>query len=119
MYELNGVYHLLYRGMDTASGREGPDTQYLCLATSKDGITWEKPSLGLVDFRGSKDNNIVAYENGHAFPACFTFLDPRPGVPAAVAMWAGPESGDTSSVARPSVAKSPGSVSRPTRFSQR
>ncbi len=82
MYELNGVYHLLYRGMDTASGREGPDTQYLCLATSKDGITWEKPSLGLVDFRGSKDNNIVAYENGHAFPTCFTFLDPRPGVPA-------------------------------------
>ncbi len=81
IYQIKGVYHLLYRGMDTASGREGPDTQYLCLAVSQDGITWEKPSLGLVDFRGSKDNNIVAYENGHSFPACFTFYDPRPGVP--------------------------------------
>ncbi len=33
--------------------------QFLCYATSKDGIRWEKPELGLVDFRGSKANNIV------------------------------------------------------------
>ena len=32
---------------------------YLCLATSKDGIHWEKPSLGAVEWRGSKKNNIV------------------------------------------------------------
>ncbi|MDB6167588.1 MAG: hypothetical protein JWM88_452, partial [Verrucomicrobia bacterium] len=82
MYRIDGKYHLLYRGMDSESGREGPDTQYLCMAVSADGIKWEKPSLGLVDFRGSKDNNIVAYENGKAFPACFTFYDPRPGTPA-------------------------------------
>lgn len=31
----------------------------ICYATSEDGITWEKPSLGVVDFNGSKDNNIV------------------------------------------------------------
>ena len=31
----------------------------LCHAVSKDGINWEKPSLGLVEFNGSKDNNIV------------------------------------------------------------
>lgn len=30
----------------------------LCYATSKDGINWEKPSLGLVEYKGSKDNNI-------------------------------------------------------------
>ena len=30
-----------------------------CYATSKDGIYWEKPSLGLVEFNGSKDNNIL------------------------------------------------------------
>ena len=31
----------------------------LCYARSKDGITWEKPNLGLAEFEGSKDNNIV------------------------------------------------------------
>ena len=31
----------------------------LCYATSKDGIHWEKPELGIVDFHGSKKNNIV------------------------------------------------------------
>jgi len=31
----------------------------MCYATSMDGIRWEKPSLGLVEFDGSKDNNIV------------------------------------------------------------
>ena len=33
--------------------------QFLCYATSQDGIRWEKPELGLVDFRGSNANNIV------------------------------------------------------------
>lgn len=28
-------------------------------ATSADGIHWEKPSLGLVDYKGSKDNNLL------------------------------------------------------------
>ena len=81
MYQHDGVYHMLYRGMDGESRREGPETQYLCLATSKDGIKWEKPALGLVDFKGSRANNIVAFE-GKALPWCFTFYDPRPGTPA-------------------------------------
>jgi hypothetical protein len=32
-----------------------------CYAESKDGFTWAKPNLGVQDFNGSKDNNIVAY----------------------------------------------------------
>jgi hypothetical protein len=31
----------------------------ICYATSKDGITWEKPNLGLIEYNGSKNNNIV------------------------------------------------------------
>lgn len=31
----------------------------LALATSKDGVHWEKPSLGAVEWQGSKENNIV------------------------------------------------------------
>jgi hypothetical protein len=31
----------------------------ICYATSKDGINWEKPELGLIEYNGSKKNNIV------------------------------------------------------------
>jgi hypothetical protein len=31
----------------------------VCYATSRDGILWEKPELGLVEFQGSTKNNIV------------------------------------------------------------
>jgi hypothetical protein len=31
----------------------------VCYATSKDGIKWEKPELGLIDFNGSKANNLI------------------------------------------------------------
>ena len=31
----------------------------ICYATSTDGIRWEKPNLGLVEYNGNKNNNIV------------------------------------------------------------
>ena len=31
----------------------------ICLATSDDGVHWERPSLGLVEYDGSKQNNIL------------------------------------------------------------
>ena len=31
----------------------------VCYATSPDGLRWERPNLGLVDFQGSKENNLV------------------------------------------------------------
>ena len=37
---------------------------YLCYATSRDGLAWEKPDLGLVEFRGSKKNNIFLKWSG-------------------------------------------------------
>ena len=37
-----------------------PDREMaLCYATSRDGIAWQKPELGLVDYRGSRANNMV------------------------------------------------------------
>ena len=38
---------------------EGEDEGVTCLATSEDGINWERPDLGLVEFEGSKHNNIL------------------------------------------------------------
>ena len=34
----------------------------VCYATSTDGYSWEKPSLGLVKFNGSWENNILIVE---------------------------------------------------------
>jgi len=34
-------------------------------ATSADGIAWDRPSLGLVEFRGSKQNNILMTHYGY------------------------------------------------------
>ncbi len=42
-------------------------------AESKDGIKWTKPDLGLIEFQGSKNNNIVCLDYG------FVFIDPKAG----------------------------------------
>lgn len=67
-----GLFRLYYRGWESDSGRE-----VTCYAESKDGRRWTKPSLGLCDFRGSKDNNIIWDGYGcHNF-APFRDLNPR------------------------------------------
>lgn len=59
----------------------------LCYAESKDGIHWTKPNLGLVEFRGSKNNNIVMMSGqlGRVYPdlghPC-VFKDENPNAPA-------------------------------------
>lgn len=52
--ETQKLYRMWYTGYDVAV-----DNYYTCYATSKDGIHWTKPILGLNDFKGSKENNIV------------------------------------------------------------
>ena len=65
---------------------------FVCLATSQDGVHWDKPSLGVIDFDGSKDNNIVLPDQGETV----VFLDPH-GVPeerfkcVSVRYWPDPE----------------------------
>jgi len=36
-----------------------PEETTVCYATSRDGIHWDKPNLGLFEFDRSKDNNII------------------------------------------------------------
>ena len=38
----------------------------ICYATSKDGLVWNKPELGLVEYEGSKANNILWRDAGDA-----------------------------------------------------
>ena len=49
----------------------------LCYAVSKDGIRWEKPELGLVEFEGSKQNNIV-WRGPHGAGVFKDLRDPDP-----------------------------------------
>ena len=54
------VYRMYYTTTLQPSGEPGISFRdNLCYAESKDAKTWIKPKLGLVDFNGSKDNNIL------------------------------------------------------------
>jgi hypothetical protein len=50
-------WHLWYNAHDH-NYRNDADC-YFCYARSRDGIRWEKPALGVVEYGGKKDNNIV------------------------------------------------------------
>lgn len=74
-------YRLYYRGLP-AAGKDGSDAEVTCVAESTDGITFTRPSLGLFEAEGSKENNIVL-ANAAPFSHNFApFLDSRPGCPA-------------------------------------
>ena len=58
-------------------GNSNGDVWLTCFATSRDGVIWEKPSLGKVEFNGSTRNNILPEES--RVP---TFRDPNATDPA-------------------------------------
>ena len=57
--EASGDFRMWY-GAVMKNGLPQEGAIRLAYAESGDGIHWAKPSLGLVPFQGSKDNNIVA-----------------------------------------------------------
>lgn len=74
-----GHFRMYYRGGGDLS------REYTCMAQSKDGINWIRPSLGLFEFNGTKDNNIIwtgeekAYWESHNFSP---FKDTNPAAPS-------------------------------------
>jgi len=72
---------MYYRGFYPigATQADGAESQTTGLLVSEDGINFERPVLGLVEFEGSKENNIVfrGYES-HNF--C-VFRDDNPAAP--------------------------------------
>ena len=55
----------------------------IAYAESRDGIVWERPSLGLWEFQGSKDNSIVWMDNpDQSVTDCmYVFKDGNPAAP--------------------------------------
>ncbi len=77
-----GTYRMYYRGRPEG-GRDGSDLERTCYAESRDGIHFEKPKLGIHEFAGSKDNNIILAGMTPFSHNFAPFLDRKPGVPAA------------------------------------
>ncbi len=73
-------FRIYYRGShyDTETKRAA-HPEVTCYAESRDGIHWEKPRLGLFEFAGSTENNIVWMGPGsHNFTP---FKDTNPACP--------------------------------------
>ncbi len=83
-------YRMYYRGSSEPSASppwaiEGDvnvvpkHPEFACYAETHDGINWKRPSLGIFEFEGSKDNNIVWKGKGsHNFAP---FRDANPEAP--------------------------------------
>ena len=57
-----GGYRMYYRATTLRRAEDGstpPYTSVICVAESRDGLHFEKPSLGLFEYNGSRENNIV------------------------------------------------------------
>ena len=64
----DGVYKMWYDGRLNEARQgdgeiivtgEADAAEVKCLAVSEDGVHWERPNLGLVEFAGSKNNNLL------------------------------------------------------------
>lgn len=77
-----GEFRAYYRGNPTA-GKDGSNTEVTCVAVSKDGKTWEKPELGLVEVNGTKANNVILAGQAPFSHNFCPMLDTKPGVPKA------------------------------------
>lgn len=65
MFEDEGRFRLYYpcwnKGTTKESGDPytGPSKFMVAYAESTDGVNWDKPTIGTIEFDGSKDNNLV------------------------------------------------------------
>jgi hypothetical protein len=73
-------FRLYYRGLPQAGG-DGTDLEVTCCAESDDGIQWTKPNLGIFQFEGSTDNNIVLKGETPASHNFSPFVDTNPATP--------------------------------------
>ena len=75
------VYRMYYRGsqIDLTGDSYAIPYNVTCYAESKDGIHWTRPNLGLVEFQGSTQNNIIL--SGEICHAFVPFKDANPDCP--------------------------------------
>jgi hypothetical protein len=69
-------YRMWYSGVNDS-------TRCICYATSTNGLAWEKPKLGLVEFKGSTQNNILSLNGTNMLDGAIALVlyepdDPNP-----------------------------------------
>ena len=79
-----GKFRMWYYAKDQEIpyGHAGYDKQsHVAYAESDDGIDWTRPSLGQVEFQGSRNNNLIALPGAKQYGACVIKEeeDPDPG----------------------------------------
>ena len=73
------LYRMWYRSQTLGDPDRGIQGHFFTgYAESEDGINWERPSLGIVEFDGSKDNNICVHNAN--LKNVSVFKDDRAGV---------------------------------------
>jgi len=70
------MYYKAQKVMFRNGRREHPLPIFTCCALSDDGIAWRRPELGVVEFNGSKRNNIVWQSDAEG--TVIPFKDPNP-----------------------------------------
>ncbi|MFO0810928.1 MAG: hypothetical protein U0746_20045 [Gemmataceae bacterium] len=80
LHEPSG-FRAYYRG-SPAAGKDGNDRETTCVAESVDGVRWTKPTLGLFEVDGTRDNNVILAGMAPASHNFSPMVDGRPGVPA-------------------------------------
>lgn len=74
--EDDGIFKMWYDAIASDGSR------WCCYATSKDGVHWEKPDLGIVPFKGDKKTNIVFPPESMVHEPNCVFKDSNPACPA-------------------------------------
>ena len=78
---LDGTTYRMYYKAGATSGADKDAGQCTAYAESADGIHWEKPSLGMFEVAGEKQNNVTHFGNGPTSHNFTPFIDRKPGVP--------------------------------------
>ena len=77
-----GKYRLYYLGREALTESLRGEQIRVCYAESCDGLHWKKPDLGICDFKGSKENNILLDDKTAPFyDNFFVFKDENPACP--------------------------------------
>ena len=60
--EQEQIFKMWYNVFNYVAWRNEEDhcyTYWICYAESKDGLSWDKPELGIIEYEGSTKNNLV------------------------------------------------------------
>ncbi len=63
------------------SGHDKDNRRLVCYAVSQDGVEWKKPNLGLVEYNGSRDNNLVLLDDEDPMKGVFCLVLHEPDDP--------------------------------------